>query len=55
MGGCAMDIALLLFLILLNGFFAMSEMAVVSSRKARLQRLSDDGSPGARRFTCRKA
>ncbi|MBA3902901.1 MAG: hypothetical protein C0522_04380 [Rhodocyclaceae bacterium] len=42
-----MDIALLLFLILLNGFFAMSEMAVVSSRKARLQRLSDDGSPGA--------
>jgi len=42
-----MDIALLLFLILLNGFFSMSEMAVVSSRKARLQRLSDDGSPGA--------
>ncbi|MDT3737187.1 MAG: hemolysin family protein [Denitratisoma sp.] len=42
-----MDIALLLFLILLNGFFSMSEMAVVSSRKARLQRLTDDGSPGA--------
>ncbi len=42
-----MDIALLLFLILLNGFFAMSEMAIVSSRKARLQRLSDDGRPGA--------
>ncbi len=42
-----MDIALLLFLILLNAFFSMSEMAVVSSRKARLQRLSDDGSPGA--------
>lgn len=46
-GGCTMDIALLLFLILLNGFFSMSEMAVVSSRKARLQRLTDDGSPGA--------
>ena len=42
-----MDIALLLSLILLNGFFSMSEMAVVSSRKARLQRLTDDGSPGA--------
>lgn len=42
-----MDIALLLFLILLNGLFAMSEIAVVSSRKARLQRLADDGSPGA--------
>lgn len=42
-----MDIALLLFLILFNGLFAMSEIAVVSSRKARLQRLADDGSPGA--------
>ena len=43
-----MDIALLLLLILINGVFAMSEIAVVSSRKARLQRLTDDGSPGAR-------
>lgn len=42
-----MDIALLLLLILINGVFSMAEMAVVSSRKARLQRLSDDGSPGA--------
>lgn len=42
-----MDIALLLFLILLNGVLAMSEMAVVSSRKARLQKLVDDDSPGA--------
>ena len=42
-----MDIALLLLLILLNGVFAMSEIAVVSSRRARLQRLADDGSPGA--------
>lgn len=43
-----MDLALLLFLILLNGVFAMSEIAVVSARKARLQRLAEDGSPGAR-------
>lgn len=42
-----MDLALLLFLILLNGVFAMSEIAVVSSRKSRLQRLAEDGSPGA--------
>ena len=42
-----MDIALLLLLILLNGVLAMSEIAVVASRKARLQRLADDGSPGA--------
>lgn len=42
-----MDIALIVLLILLNGVFAMSEIAVVSSRKARLQGLADDGSPGA--------
>jgi putative hemolysin len=40
-------LTLLLFLILLNGVFAMSEIAVVSSRKARLQKLADDDSPGA--------
>lgn len=43
-----MDIALLFILILINGVFAMSEIAVVSSRKARLQNLADDGSPGAK-------
>ena len=42
-----MDIFLLLGLILLNGILAMSEIAVISSRKSRLQRLADDGSPGA--------
>jgi putative hemolysin len=42
-----MDLALLFLLILINGFFSMAEMAVVSSRRARLQRLADDGSPGA--------
>jgi putative hemolysin len=42
-----MDVVLLLFLILLNGILAMSEIAVVSSRKSRLQKLADDGSPGA--------
>jgi putative hemolysin len=47
MGDSVMDIALLLLLILLNGVFAMSEIAVLSSRKARLQRLAEDGSPGA--------
>jgi len=39
-----MDLLLILLLILLNGVFAMSEIAVVSSRKARLQNLADDGS-----------
>lgn len=42
-----MDLVLLVLLVLVNGVFAMSEMAVVSSRKSRLQNLSDDGSLGA--------
>lgn len=35
------------FLILLNAVFAMSEIAVVSSRRARLQRMVDEKRPGA--------
>lgn len=42
-----MDIVLLLLLILINAAFAMSEIAVVSSRKSRLQSLAEDGSIGA--------
>ncbi len=42
-----MEIAILLLLILLNGVFAMSEIAVVSSRRARLQQLVDESRPGA--------
>jgi putative hemolysin len=42
-----MDLLLLLLLIVLNALFAMSEMAVVSSRRVRLQRMADDGHPGA--------
>ena len=35
-------------LVLLNGLFAMSELAVVSARRARLQGLADSGRRGAR-------
>jgi putative hemolysin len=42
-----MDVALLVFLILLNGVFAMSEMALTASRKARLQVMVEGGEPGA--------
>ena len=42
------DILLLLILILLNGVFAMSEIAIVSSRRARLVQMADSGSAGAR-------
>ncbi|MBU6257619.1 MAG: HlyC/CorC family transporter [Burkholderiales bacterium] len=42
-----MDLTLLIFLILLNGLFAMSEMALSASRKARLQVMVEGGAPGA--------
>ncbi|MBS1172918.1 MAG: hypothetical protein H6R12_1748, partial [Proteobacteria bacterium] len=43
-----MEVLILLALILLNGLFAMSEMAVVSSRKIRLQQMAQVGRAGAR-------
>jgi putative hemolysin len=42
-----MDVALLVFLILLNGLFAMTEMALAASRKARLQVMVENGEHGA--------
>lgn len=42
-----MEIAILLALILLNGLFAMSEIALVTARKARLQRKIEEGDRGA--------
>lgn len=47
MNTAVIEILILLLLILLNGVFAMSEMAVVSSRRARLQQSADEGSKGA--------
>ena len=43
------EIAIVLLLVLLNGFFAMSELAIVSARRARLKPLADQGHRGARR------
>ena len=42
-----MDFILIVFLTLLNGVFAMSELAVASSRKARLAALEEGGDTGA--------
>lgn len=42
------DVAIILALIALNGLFAMSELAIVSSRKPRLQALEKAGKRGAR-------
>ena len=41
------NVLCLLALIFLNGIFAMSEIALVTSRKARLQMKIDDGNSGA--------
>jgi putative hemolysin len=41
------EVAILFALILLNGAFAMSEIALVTARKARLQRFIDEGDRGA--------
>jgi putative hemolysin len=41
------EILLLLFLILLNGAFALSELAIVSARPARLEALAQEGRRGA--------
>jgi putative hemolysin len=42
-----LDLSIVLLLILLNGFFAMAEIALVSARNARLQPLATAGNAGA--------
>lgn len=42
-----MEISLLFALILLNGVFAMSEIALISARRAQLQTLAQNGNSGA--------
>src|SRR5215212_1483186 len=48
MSGVALQIAVIIVLILLNGFFALSETALVSSRKARLRQRAEEGDRRAR-------
>ena len=43
----ALEIVIIVVLILANGFFAASEIAVVSSRKGRLQQRAEEGNRGA--------
>ena len=42
-----LDVAIILFLVALNGVFAMSELAIVSSRRPRLRALAKTGRRGA--------
>ena len=48
MNGLSTEILFLIVLILINGLFSLSEMAIVSSRKVRLQQRAEEGSKGAR-------
>ncbi|KQU47444.1 DNA-binding protein [Sphingomonas sp. Leaf339] len=43
-----LDVVIILALVALNGVFAMSELAVVSSRKARLEAMARSGRSGSR-------
>ena len=44
-----MEILIILLLILLNGLFAMSEIALISARRSNLEMLARQGNTGARR------
>lgn len=43
-----LDLFFIILLVLANGFFAASEMAIVSSRQARLQAMAEEGSESAK-------
>ncbi|MDQ1813640.1 DUF21 domain-containing protein [Massilia sp. CCM 9210] len=43
-----MELLIILVLILLNGVFAMSELALVSAKRARLEKMAGEGRGGAR-------
>jgi putative hemolysin len=47
--GIWLELTVVVGLILLNGLFAMAEMAIVSSRRIRLQQMAENGSRGALR------
>src|SRR5687768_8423883 len=42
-----LDVAIILFLVALNGVFAMAELAIVSSRRPRLRAMAKTGRRGA--------
>ncbi len=44
-----LDILVIIFLTLLEGFFVAAEIALVSIRRSRVEQLAEEGNPGARR------
>ncbi len=47
MNNLFLEILFIIVLILINGFFSMSELALISSRKVRLEQRAEDGDKGA--------
>src|SRR5215211_2671292 len=43
-----LELAVVLVLVVLNGVFALSELAVVSARRPRLRAMAEAGQPGAK-------
>ncbi|WP_424140757.1 CNNM domain-containing protein [Roseomonas chloroacetimidivorans] len=41
------ELAIILVLVVVNGLFSLSELAVVSARRARLRAMAEAGRPGA--------
>lgn len=48
MSGTTLEIIFIFVLLLANGMFAMAEIALVASRKAKLKTLADEGHPGSK-------
>lgn len=48
MGNIVDEFIVIIILILINGIFAMTELAIVSAKKARLQQKADEGDEGAK-------
>jgi putative hemolysin len=48
MSGTTLEILLIFLLLVINGLFAMSEIAIISSRKVRLQQKAEDGNLSAK-------
>jgi putative hemolysin len=48
MPSIAVELVIVVLLIILNGVFAMAELAIVSARKARLEQLANAGDRRAR-------
>lgn len=49
MRGCAVEVLMLIGLVVINGLFAMSEIALVTARKARLMEAGRHWRPRRRR------